>query len=160
MVARMHLIHGPQGAGKSAYARQLAADLPGVRFSIDEWMSTLFVPDMAPPLDMQWLAERMARCEALIWSQAENVLRSGGDVILDLGFQRREQRDEARHRADLLGVDLCFHLPDGPRDARWARTRQVAIFPGDTADGGPPPEPEMPAPPSPQEAGSIHALML
>ena len=32
--AMVHIVYGPQGAGKSTYARQLATRLTGVRFSI------------------------------------------------------------------------------------------------------------------------------
>lgn len=158
-MARMHLIHGPQGAAKSAYARQLATDLPGVRFSIDEWMSALFVPDMVPPLDMGWLNERLARCETLIWDMAGATLRAGGDVVMDLGFLRREQRDTARRRAVLLGCDLLFHMPDGPRDARWSRVLKQADFPGDEVPGHQGPAPEF-DPPSAHEAGCVHAVTL
>lgn len=158
-MARMHLIHGPQGAAKSVYARQLAADLPAVRFSIDEWMSALFVPDMVPPLDMGWLTERLARCEGLIWDMATANLRAGTDVVMDLGFLRREQRDRARRQAGLLGCDLLFHIPDGPRDARWSRVLRQADFAGDEAPGYEPPAPEF-DPPDPQETGSVHAVLL
>lgn len=159
MTARLHLIHGPQGAGKSVYARQLAAELPAVRFSIDEWMSALFVPDMVPPLDMGWLSERMARCEWLIWDMATAMLRNGGDVVLDLGFLRREQRDAARQRVAALGCDLLFHLPDGPPDARWSRVARQADFPGDDTPGHEPPPPDF-DPPSPQETACVLAATL
>lgn len=160
MAARMHLVHGPQGAGKSAYARQLEWELPAVRFSLDEWMSTLFVPDMVPPLDMGWLSERMGRCERMIWDMAAAVLRNGGDVVMDLGFQRREQREEARRRAMVLGADILFHLPDGPREARWSRVCRLDEFPGDAMDGEPAERGDDCDPPSPQEAGTIHGVLL
>ncbi|WP_460532347.1 AAA family ATPase [Flindersiella endophytica] len=38
MSARVHLLCGLVGAGKTTCARRLAADLPAVRFSPDEWM--------------------------------------------------------------------------------------------------------------------------
>lgn len=159
MTAQMHLVHGPQGAGKSAYARKLAADLPAVRFSIDEWMSNLFVPDMVPPLDMGWLDERMARCEAMIWEMAVAVLRNGGHVVLDLGFQRPQQRAEARRRAALLGLEPLYHLPDGPRESRWALVRRTTIFPGEDCGNGDTTFTDI-DPPTAQEMGSVHAILL
>ena len=34
---RVHLLAGLNGAGKTTFARQLEADLPAVRFTLDEW---------------------------------------------------------------------------------------------------------------------------
>ena len=44
-MSTVHLVFGPQGAGKTTHARALAARIGGVRFSIDEWMAQLFAPD-------------------------------------------------------------------------------------------------------------------
>ncbi len=44
---RVHLIAGSTGAGKTTYARALAEQVGGVRFSIDEWMTALFWMDSA-----------------------------------------------------------------------------------------------------------------
>ena len=41
----IHLICGSTGAGKTTYARELATNIGGVVFSIDEWMVTLFGED-------------------------------------------------------------------------------------------------------------------
>ena len=46
--ARVHLVFGPVGAGKSTYARALATREKGVRFAVDDWMHELFAPDMTP----------------------------------------------------------------------------------------------------------------
>ena len=46
MAAQLILVVGCTGAGKTTYARQLAAELGAVRFSIDEWMMALFGPDV------------------------------------------------------------------------------------------------------------------
>lgn len=39
---RVHLLCGLPGAGKTVYARGLEADLPAVRFTLDEWMLRLY----------------------------------------------------------------------------------------------------------------------
>ena len=38
----MHLLCGLLGAGKTTYAKQLATDVGGVRFTLDEWMLRLY----------------------------------------------------------------------------------------------------------------------
>ena len=42
MAADLILIVGCTGAGKTTYARRLADEIGGIRFSIDEWMMALF----------------------------------------------------------------------------------------------------------------------
>lgn len=54
----IHLVFGPQGAGKSIYARELAGRTMGVRFSIDEWMGQLYGPDLPKPLNFSWIMEK------------------------------------------------------------------------------------------------------
>ena len=61
-----HLVAGPTGAGKTTFALALTERLGGVRFSIDEWMTTLFWPDAPAALDYAWAIERVNRCEAMI----------------------------------------------------------------------------------------------
>jgi predicted kinase len=38
---RVHLLAGLNGAGKTTFARHLEADLPAVRFTLDEWLLRL-----------------------------------------------------------------------------------------------------------------------
>ncbi|MBD9358893.1 AAA family ATPase [Methylomonas albis] len=52
-MGKIHLILGPQGSGKSTYARRLAQAEHATRFSIDEWMQQMFVPDI--PKAIAWI---------------------------------------------------------------------------------------------------------
>lgn len=45
----------------------------------------------------------------LIWSHVERVLGAGTDVVLDVGFWSRASRDDARQRANALGVGCRFY---------------------------------------------------
>lgn len=65
-MSRVHLLIGPVGAGKSTYATTLADHLPGVRLTLDDWMSALYGDDPRPPDRMAWYAERTERCLGLI----------------------------------------------------------------------------------------------
>ena len=58
-IATVHIVFGSQGAGKTTYARQLASETKGTRFSIDEWMGELFGPDLPKPMSLPWIMERV-----------------------------------------------------------------------------------------------------
>jgi predicted kinase len=111
----VHLICGSTGAGKTTYAKALTERVRGVRFSIDEWMATLFWRDAPPGATLDWALERTARCEAQMWSVAEGMLARGVDVVFDVGLSRREHRDRFRFRALQLGAEVKLHYLDvGP----------------------------------------------
>jgi predicted kinase len=120
-VAIVHLVCGATGAGKTTYAMALAKRTGAVRFSIDEWMATLFWPDAPPAPTFAWAHERTARCERQMWALAEPLLARGTDVVFDVGLSRREHRDQLRFHALQSGVESKLHYLDVDRDTRRAR---------------------------------------
>jgi predicted kinase len=116
-----HLICGPTGAGKTTYAVALAAQIRAVRFSTDEWVAALFVPDQPQPPNREWLVERAARCEVLIWAVASRLLGLGTSVVLDVGLWQAEHRD--RWRAEVAGTaaESKLHYLDVSRAIRLGR---------------------------------------
>ncbi|UQA57283.1 AAA family ATPase [Polyangium aurulentum] len=119
-----HLICGSTGAGKTTYSLALAERLGAIRFSIDDWMATLFVPDWPPTPDLSWALERTARCEAQMWRMADQLLARGVDVIFDVGLSKREHRDRFRARAAQAGVPTRLHFLDVDAEVRRARVHQ------------------------------------
>lgn len=129
----VHLVFGPQGAGKSTYARQLAHDIQGVHFSIDDWMQQLYGPDLPQPLDLSWIMQRVRRCEQRIWATAREVARCGGQVVLDLGFMKVASRSEFVGLAQACALPVQLHFIDAPQELRKQRvlarnTEQGATF--------------------------------
>jgi predicted kinase len=121
MTATLNLVFGPIGAGKTTYAHALARREGAVAFVLDEWGARLFGPDVQGPLDFGWMLERLARCNALIWSTATDVLGAGTSVVLDLGLMRREQRERIRRLAQDAGLSVQWHFVDASQAVRRAR---------------------------------------
>ena len=117
----IHLVFGPQGAGKSTYSRQLATRVVGVRFSIDDWMGQLYGPDLPKPLNFSWIMERVQRCEQRIWVTATEVARTGGSVVLDLGFMKIKSRNSFLALAAADGHPTQLHFVSAPHDLRRSR---------------------------------------
>ncbi|VWD48512.1 cell division protein ZipA [Burkholderia lata] len=120
-MAVAHIVFGPQGAGKSTYARTLAASSGGTRFSIDEWMAQLYGPDLPNPLELSWLMERVQRCERQIWGTAQQIAKNGGNVVLDLGFMKARNRSAFAERAMEAGISSELHFVTAPHDVRRGR---------------------------------------
>ena len=125
-MARLVLVCGPIGVGKTTYSLALAEEIGGIRFSIDPWMQTLFGEDMVT-LDFNWMMERVNRCCEQIWQVSEQILAINGHVILDLGFTTKEQRDIFVNRATQMNVQSEIHFLDAPLETRKRRVDQRNI---------------------------------
>jgi predicted kinase len=121
MGATLNVIFGPCGAGKTTYAHDFARRERAVAFILDDWMARLFAADMPEPIEYDWMIERVARCEAQIWSTAAATMAAGTSVILDIGLMRRDDRARVREIAGATGLPLQWHFVDAPQDVRRAR---------------------------------------
>lgn len=131
----VHLLAGLNAVGKTTYARRLAADLPAVRFTLDEWMLRLYALRFDDPA----YPERAARCQELIWDTAVEVLDAGSDVVLDWNQWSRERRAFWRDRAQRSGHDVVLHHIQATVDTavRRAAARSAAQQQAATAGGDP-----------------------
>ncbi len=132
MAADMILIVGCTGAGKTTYARRLADELGGVRFSIDEWMTTLFWADSPQPIQFDWTMARIARCEAQIMATVRQLAARGVPALLDLGFTTKDHRDRFRAMAAEAGLSVQVHFLDVPAEERWQRVSRRNAERGET----------------------------
>lgn len=127
----LHLLIGPVGAGKTTYGQRLAARTTGVFLDLDAWMVRLFGADPRPPDQViAWYLERRERCRALLWDVALDVLRSGVDVVLELGLVSVADREGFYDRAQAEDLALRVYLLDAPRDIRRERVLQRNKTPG------------------------------
>ncbi len=129
----IHLICGSTGAGKSTYAKMLSNDTGAICFSIDDWMTSLFGPDLDDPMDWQWISERALRCENQIISTACALAEKGVSSILEIGLQQVSKRDEvASTVAKKSACRLKTHFLDVDAAERWRRVQQRNAEKGDT----------------------------
>jgi len=102
-VPTVHAIFGYLGNGKTTFARQMEAETGGVRLSIDDWMIGFCGDDLTTVPDI------FGRTWALLEELWPRIVRSGVDVILDMGFWARVDRDSARAIATELGADFRMY---------------------------------------------------
>lgn len=115
-MAVLHLMVGLPCSGKTTYARAHQEEWNAIVFTPDVWQLFLFGNDFhgadcSPEHD-----HVHSQVEALIWMQAERLLRMGVNVVLDFGFWAREERDDFRERARKLGAQCQIHYMDVPEE--------------------------------------------
>jgi len=131
-VPKVYVITGGTGAGKTTYALKLAADTGGIRFSIDDWMTTLFWMDSPDPISHDWAMERINRVEAQMWETARQIFAQGLPVILDLGFTKAAHRQKFHDLAKEAGVEPLLHWVDISPEERWRRVQSRNTEKGET----------------------------
>ncbi|MFD2082616.1 hypothetical protein SAMN05421678_11165 [Actinopolymorpha cephalotaxi] len=114
-----HLIHGYLGAGKTTLAKRLERDAGAVRFTVDEWLTTLYGDDEAGiEPDVGTLSARLMTAMEPVWARCLTV---GVDVVLDLGFWSRELRDLTRQRVEACGATAKLYDVRCADDVAWQR---------------------------------------
>lgn len=115
---RVHLLYGLVGSGKTTLARALCAEGNAVRFTLDEWMIRLY-PGL--PFDSAGYGRQAEVVKDLIWSVAEQILRSGTDVVLDWNSWSLARRAWAIHRAATVPAEVILHRLGASIDQANAR---------------------------------------
>ncbi len=123
-MARIHLIEGPVGAGKSTFAASLSQRIGAPHINLDDWMTTLFRADRPASEVMPWYSERKERCIEQIWKLTCSLIACKVDTVLELGLIRRALREDFYRRVDDAGYPLSVYVLDAPREVRHQRVRE------------------------------------
>jgi hypothetical protein len=114
MQARLILMCGLPGAGKTTVARQIERETRAIRFCGDEWMADMGLDYYDEVRHRLW--PRLDR----LWRE---VLAGGLSVILEDGTWQRAERDDLRQFAAKVGADTEMHYFDLPFDELWRRLK-------------------------------------
>jgi len=124
----IHLICGPIGAGKTTVAHEVADKHCAIRFSEDEWLGRLFVPDapeglLNEPMDVvgAWASEKYLRCRGQIWAVCKQLLNQNVNIVLDGAAANKEQRDVIRKKASDNNVGFQLYYVSASPDIRRKR---------------------------------------
>jgi predicted kinase len=117
--ARLILVCGLPGSGKTTLAKALESRLRAVRFSADEWMDAL-------SLDL-YDEETRGKTEALQWKLGQELLGLGLTVIIEWGTWGRTERDALRLGARALGAAVELHYLSAPMDVLFERIQRRGL---------------------------------
>jgi len=128
----IHMICGSTGAGKTTFALQLAQKNQAILFSIDEWMESLYGAERNETTELEWMLERIERCEKQIWEVCLQLLKNDKPVILDLGLSKKSHREKFYQLAKDINIDVVLYFIDVDKAIRWSRVQQRNLEKGKT----------------------------
>lgn len=114
--ARLIIVCGLPGSGKTTLASDLERRLRAVRFCPDEWMEALAI-------DI-WDEDRRARIEGLQWELGRQLLALGLTIIVEWGTWGRSERDALRLGARELGSAVELHYLSVPEGVLFERIQR------------------------------------
>ena len=114
--ARLIIICGLPGSGKSTFAKCLQESLSAVCLSPDEWMDALSIN--------LYDEESRAKIEALQWQLGQKLLKLGLVVIIEWGTWGKSERDTLREGARKLGAAVELHYLSAPPEILFERIQR------------------------------------
>lgn len=116
--ARLFVVCGLPGSGKTTRAIEIAERFGAIRMCADDWMEDLGI-------DI-WDTDMRARVEVTQGEMTCELLRTAGSVVVERGSWTRAERDELRRRALDAGALVHLEFLDAPVDVLWDRLSERA----------------------------------
>lgn len=136
MVATLHFIYGPPGAGKTSLALELADRHSALAVIEDEWLLRL-----NPPItNIDEFIAADARARSVIGPLATRLLSLGVNVVFDFAANTVKHRAWTRSIFEAAGANHVLHVLDVPleeckrRVRERNRTRPAGLYYGDVAE--------------------------
>lgn len=117
--AKLIIVCGLPGSGKTTHAKQLELELGAVRFCPDEWFEALSLNFHDE--------DRRAKIEVLQWQLAQKLLMRTVPVIIEWGTWSRVERDTLRLGARNIGIAVELHYLSAPEDVLFQRIQSRAM---------------------------------
>jgi predicted kinase len=117
--ARLIIVCGLPGSGKTTHAKQLQTGSRAIRLCADEWMDAL-------SLDI-WDESSRDKIEILQGQLARQLLDLGLTVIIEWGTWGRSERDALRLRARELGASVELHYLSAPVEVLLDRVQRRGV---------------------------------
>jgi predicted kinase len=114
--ARLIIVCGLPGSGKTTLAKKIECRLHAVRISADEWMDALSLN--------RWDEEMRGKIEALQWKFGQELLSHGLTIIVEWGTWGRSERDDLRLGARALGAAVELHYLSVPESVLFERIQR------------------------------------
>jgi predicted kinase len=113
--ARLYLVCGLPGAGKTTRARQIVEGANAVHLSPDEWIVGLGIS----LVDYEF----RFKLQDCMLVHAGHILRCGASIVVEFGSWSREERESIRQVAVREGAMTELHFVDAPLDELVRRVR-------------------------------------
>lgn len=118
------LIVGCTGAGKSTYANQLDKNHDHFILKNDDWFKELYHKDIPRESMYEWCLERTERIEAVMLQESLKLINKDLNVVLDIGFFKRKQRNRVLDFYKEHSITAEIHYLDVEREIRWERVQE------------------------------------
>lgn len=125
-MAKLFLICGFLGAGKTTFSKKLAYEHNAEYMNVDEYVMRNFTKE---EYENNW-EECFSKAEEALWKKIYKCAKNNQNVVFDVGFWTRQSRDNARNRAQEIGITPVLYYIYAPDEILKQR---IATRPGSIA---------------------------
>ena len=119
-MAKIFLICGFLGAGKTTISKQLAKQYDAEYMNVDNHVMQMFARD---EYESNW-EKCFTTAEDDLWQKIQLCAQSNTNVVFDVGFWTRKSRDAARARARQIGMTPIVYYVYSPDEILKERIAQ------------------------------------